>query len=139
LLASCPNRLSPLSAKRRGAGSTEAQRAEAAQWIARYKDIRHIVQLGDLYRLHSPRDHALSALQYVSKDRAEGVLFAFRTFIPDPAQLPIIYLDGLDPDALYEVEGFPGRRSGQAWVKAGVQLELELSNFQSTIRHIRRT
>ncbi len=115
---------------------TEAQRAEAAKWIARYKDIRHIVQLGDLYRLRSPRDHALSALQYVSKDRAEGVLFAFRTFIPDPAQLPLIYLDGLDPDALYEVEGFPGSRSGQAWMKAGAQLDL--SDFQSTVRRIRR-
>jgi hypothetical protein len=32
----------------------------------------------------------------VSKDKQEGVLFAFRTHIPEPADLPPIYLRGSD-------------------------------------------
>ena len=114
----------------------EMQRAEAARLVALYKEIRHIVQYGDLYRLRSPQQHAFSALQYVSKDRGEGVLFAFRTHLPPPALLPPLYLRGLDPEAGYEVEGLPGVRTGAAWSHAGLVLELE--DFQSAVRRIRR-
>jgi alpha-galactosidase len=112
------------------------RRAEAARWIAAYKEIRPIVQLGDLYRLRSPQAHPFSAVQYVSKDRAASVLFAFRTHLPEPASLPPITLRGLDPDAPYVVEGFGGTRSGQAWMRAGLQINL--GNLQSTLRRIRR-
>lgn len=119
-------------------------RAEAARWIAVYKQIREVVQLGDLYRLRSPQQHSFSAVQYVSKDRAEAVLFAFRTHQPMPPQvaerlppeLPPLYLRGLDPQARYEVEGLAGARSGAAWMHAG--LRVELGNFQSTVLRIRR-
>jgi alpha-galactosidase len=110
--------------------------AEAAKWIALYKDIRHIIQLGDLYRLRSPQAHPFSAVHYVAKDRSEAVLFAFRTHMPPRAQLPPLYLRGLDPDARYEVEGAAGARSGAAWMHAG--LCLDLGDFQSTVRRIRR-
>ncbi|HEU5012024.1 MAG TPA: alpha-galactosidase, partial [Roseiflexaceae bacterium] len=111
-------------------------RAIGAEQIALYKAIRHIVQLGDQYRLRSPQEHAFSAVQYISKDRSEGVLFAFRTHLPPPAQLPPLYLRGLDPDARYEVEGIDGARSGAAWMHAG--LHVELQDFGSTVRRIRR-
>lgn len=115
---------------------TPAQRVQAARWIAQYKEIRHIIQSGDLYRLRSPQTHPFSAVQYVSKDRSEAVLFAFRTHIPLRTQLPPLYLRGLDPAATYEVEGIAGVRSGMAWMHAG--LHLELGDFQSTVRRIRR-
>ncbi len=113
---------------------SDEQRAEAKELIAQYKEIRHIVQFGDLYRLRSPQLHAFSALQYVSKDRSEGVLFAFRTHIPDPVNLPQLYLRGLDPDARYTLEGMEGSRSGQSWMHAGMQVSL--NNFESTIVRI---
>jgi alpha-galactosidase len=112
------------------------RRAEAARWIAYYKGIRPIVQFGDLFRLRSAQAHAYSAVQYLSKDRSEGVLFAFRTHLPPPAQLPPLYLRGLGPDAAYEVEGFAGARSGGAWMSGG--LRLELRDFDSAVRRIRR-
>jgi alpha-galactosidase len=115
---------------------SEAQRAEAAHWIARYKEIRPIVQAGDLYRLRSAQAHSYSALEYLSPDRSEGVLFAFRTHLPEPATLPVLRLQGLEPQARYELEGVAGARSGLAWMQAGVTLELK--NFQSTLRRIRR-
>jgi alpha-galactosidase len=114
---------------------SEAERAEAARWIALYKEIRPIVQLGDLYRLRSPQAGGFSALQYVSKDRSAGVLFAFRTHLPLPTVLPPLTLRGLDPESRYEVEGV-GVRSGQAWMHAG--LGVQLKDFQSTVRRIRR-
>jgi alpha-galactosidase len=115
---------------------TEEERAEAAQWIDLYKEIRHIVQFGDLFRLRSPQEHPFSAVQYMSKDRAEGVLFAFRTHLPPPAQVPPLYVRGLDPNARYEIEGVDGVRSGVGWMRGGLQLELH--NFESTVRRVRQ-
>ena len=115
---------------------SEAERAEAAQLIARYKDIRETIQQGDQYRLRSAQAGPYSAVQYVSKDRRESVLFVFRTHIPEPALLPPLYLRGLDPQALYVVEGFEGTRSGAGWMAAG--LTVPLKDFQSAVLKIQR-
>ena len=115
---------------------SEDDRAAAATWIGLYKEIRPIIQFGDQYRLHSPQEHSFSAVQYVSKDRSQAVLFAFRTYLPFPTDLPPLYLRGLVPEAHYEIEGIAGARSGLAWMRAG--LEIEMGDFQSTVRRIRR-
>ncbi len=115
---------------------TAAERAEAARWIALYKEIRPLVQRGDQFRLRSPQEHQFSAVQYMSKDRAAGVLFAFRTWLPFPAILPVLHLQGLDPEARYAVEDVQGVRSGAGWMHGGIRLDLE--NMQSTVRRIRR-
>ncbi len=112
------------------------QRKEAARWIKLYKAIRPIIQFGDLYRLRSAQAHPFSALQYVSKDQAEAVLFVFRTHLPDPITLPPLRLRGLDPAAQYTVDGCGPARSGQAWMQAGLQIDL--GDFESTVRRIRR-
>jgi alpha-galactosidase len=115
---------------------SEADREQAAHWIALYKEIREIIQLGDQYRLRAPQQHPYAAVQYMRKDKSEGVLFAFRTHIPEPAQLPLLYPRGLDPQARYAIEGLTEVRSGLGWMQAGVHLPLR--DFQSTVRRIRR-
>ncbi len=115
----------------------ESEQAEAKKWIAVYKDVRSIIQLGDQYRLHSPQfGGGFSAVQYMSKDKSEGVVFAFRTHIPDPINPFAVQLRGLDPDALYTVEGFEGVRSGAAWMN--IQNVFKLANFESTVRRIKK-
>ena len=112
---------------------------QAAQLIAMYKEIRPIVQLGHQYRLRSAQQSPFSAVQYVSSDCSAGVLFAFRTHIAgydSTVTLPALFLRGLQTDWLYEVEGFSGARSGAAWMRVG--LRIELKDFQSTIRRIHR-
>ena len=118
---------------------TEEQREQAAYWIARYKEVRHIIQFGDLYRLYSPQQGPFSAVQYVSKDQTESVLFAFRTHKPAVHNLelqPPVYLRGLKPDALYTVEDHDDVRSGLAWRHTG--LDIYLSDYQSVMLHIRQ-
>ncbi|MCA0458370.1 MAG: alpha-galactosidase [Chloroflexi bacterium] len=113
------------------------ERAEAAKWIAVYKEIRPIVQLGNQYRLQSVQaGGGFSAVQYMSKDRGEGVLFAFRTHIPDPINPLSLRLRGLDPLSQYTVEGFEGSRSGAAWMQTDSLFTLK--NFESTVRRIRQ-
>ncbi len=115
---------------------SEEERAEAARWIMLYKEIRPIVQAGDQYRLRSPQRDGFAAVQYMSKDRSEGVLFAYRTWLPDPRRLPVIYPRGLEWTAEYEIEGIAGARSGAGWMHGGIRVKL--GNLESTIRRIRR-
>ncbi|HEY0756226.1 MAG TPA: alpha-galactosidase [Ktedonobacteraceae bacterium] len=115
---------------------SEEEHALATRLVAQYKAIRHIVQFGDLYRLRSPQMHAFSALEYLTKDRGEGVLCVFRTHIPHPVVLPLLYPCGLEPEARYTIESFAGSRSGLAWMRTG--LEIKLGNFESVILRITR-
>ena len=107
-----------------------------AEQITLYKQVRPLVQLGDQYRLLPTQGQPYTAWQYVSKDRQEAVLFAFRTHMPEPARIPPIYLQGLDLEAKYTVEGCSEVRSGRAWMNVG--LLLPLGNFESTVRRIKR-
>lgn len=54
-----------------------AEKETAAKKIALYKQIRHVVQQGDCYRLVSPFEHNRSALQYNSKNADSAVLFCY--------------------------------------------------------------
>ena len=115
----------------------QADRESAANCISLYKDIRQVIQFGDQFRLISSQKNNFSAVQYLSNDKAEGVLFVFRTHIPERFNIPMIYLRGLAPDMLYTVEGFDQPRSGKAWMEAG--LSVELKNLQSKVLKISRT
>jgi alpha-galactosidase len=115
---------------------SEADLAIGAEMIALYKGIRPIVQLGDQYRLLPAQGQDFTAVQYVSKDKAEGVLFVFRVHLPEPARVPPVYLRGLEPQARYTIDGFDEVRSGAAWMNLG--LRFDLGNGESTVRRIRR-
>lgn len=122
-----------------GGNLTEWNQAEiklAAEQIQLYKEIKDIIQFGDQYRLISPQKNNYSAVQYVSKNKKESVLFVFRTYIPDPFNTPTIYLNGLEPESLYTVENFEQPRTGLAWMQTGIKVDLK--NLQSKILKITR-
>jgi alpha-galactosidase len=85
---------------------TEGELAEAREWVALYKEIRPVVQHGDLYRLRAP-EGGLSAVQYVLDD--ETVVLACLQAQHYGEPVPALRLRGLDPDASYEC-----RESGEA-------------------------
>ena len=74
---------------------------QLAASIALYKkEIRDVVEQGDLYRLESPYDHPRAALDYVSADKSRAVLFVYQlTNAPATAVKPA----GLDPQKEYLV------------------------------------
>ena len=115
---------------------SDAEIAESAGYIADYKALRHVIHGGDQYRIGSPQHDAISAVQYMARDGSEGVLFAFRTLIPEPVDAPVIRLRGMIPDARYQIEGIEGVKSGAAWMQTGIVLPL--LNLDSTMRRITR-
>ena len=115
---------------------TEKERAEAAKWVALYKQVRPLVVSGDQFRLRSAHTDPFSAVLYVAKDKAEAVLFAYRTQMQLPTRTPRLRLRGLDPAALYLVDGIEQVRSGAAWMHDGIRIDL--MDFQSAVLRIRR-
>lgn len=72
--------------------------------IATYKEIRPLVQFGDLYRLISPYGgKGVSSLMYCSEDKRQAVFFAYKLEHFVNQEIPDFKMDGLNPDASYRV------------------------------------
>ncbi|MFV0346033.1 MAG: alpha-galactosidase [Bacteroidales bacterium] len=72
--------------------------------IAEYKEIRPIVQEGDLYRLMSPYDNlGVASLMYISPDKDDAVFYWWKTEHFCNQHLPRVKMAGLDTDKKYKV------------------------------------
>ena len=116
---------------------SEEERAEYKKYIAQYKEIRETIQFGKQYRLSSPRKSDVIAVEYVSNDDKEVVLFVFSQDQKFWDFIPRIKLQGLEKDAKYVVEGFDGEIYGDSLMKAGIPVDLK-GYFNSTMIKIRR-
>ena len=83
---------------------SDADLTIARNWIAWYKTVRTTIQLGDQYRLASPRHGDLTAVQYISRDRNQIVAFALRTGQHYGYPAAPIHLQDLDPNATYRIK-----------------------------------
>ena len=100
----------------------DAEREYAKRAIAEYKNIRPVVQQGDLYRIVSPYEgnRDFTSLMYVTENKDRAVFFAYRHLFKFNMSNVIFRLQGLNPDAKYtirevapEVNGKPVSISGK--------------------------
>ena len=83
---------------------TEEEKAQCRKAIAEYKEIRPIVQFGDLYRLVSPYDKkGLASLMYVTEHKDKAVFYWWKTESFQNEHLPRVKMAGLNPDKMYTV------------------------------------
>jgi alpha-galactosidase len=112
-------------------------RAEAAELVAAYKRIRHLVAAGTQYRLAS--GPSVTAVAHVRSDRSEAVLFAWRPSARHgEARIPV-RLRGLDPDATYrETDGTA--HAGGVLMAHGLDVHARFhrGDYASTVIHLRR-
>ena len=111
---------------------------ESARFIAFYKRIRSTVQRGALYRLIAPEGSESSALEYVSTDGRQAVLFGFLHSQQFGTAFPTVFLRGLAEDAVYKVEAIDpgqvreaGNVSGAYLMHHGLNLNLH-GDYDST-------
>lgn len=72
--------------------------------IAEYKNIRPIVQLGDIYRLVSPYDkQGVASLMYVTPEKDKSVFYWWKTEHFVNQHLPRVKMAGLCPDKQYKI------------------------------------
>lgn len=75
----------------------------AKEAVKTYKNIRPVIQLGNLYRLVSPYQSSLASIMYVTDNKDKSVLFVYQTQRMFGDFYPNIKLQGLDPEKKYKV------------------------------------
>ena len=104
--------------------------------ISFYKEIREIVQHGDLYRLASPYENPYMIVEYVKKDQTEAVLFVLGMSMQFRQIIPRVRLKGLKEEWIYQIEG-RGRMSGKGLEHIGISTALT-GDMDSRIYRISR-
>lgn len=99
---------------------TEAEKDLATWQIAQYKEIRTLVQQGDMYRLLSPFEGSgETAWMFVSEDKTEAFVAYFRVLaIPNPP-ISRLTLKGLNPELDYVIE--TGAKGSNGHVHGGAE------------------
>jgi len=118
----------------------DKEKATAKELISLYKSIRHIIQLGDQYRLRDPFSENRMAVQFVTRDGSESVVFAFQTLETQPMATKAsstsdrLVLHGLGPKGVYVLEGDiePQEISGAALMASGISVPLR-GNYSSKL------
>ncbi|MGW3728157.1 alpha-galactosidase [Streptomyces sp. NPDC000851] len=113
---------------------TDEELAEARGWVALYKEIRPLVQRGDLHRLRPPRG-GLSAVQYVRGD--EAVVLAWLQAQSYGEPVPALRLRGLDPTASYECRETGEVHRGAVLLHHGLRTGL-WGDLDATVLRLRR-
>ncbi|MFD0419053.1 alpha-galactosidase [Streptomyces sp. NPDC127108] len=111
-----------------------AELAEARDWVELYKEIRPVVQLGDLYRLRDP-DGGLCAVQYVLGD--EVVVLAWLPAQAYGQETPPVRLRGLDPAAAYACRETAAVHRGAVLLHHGLRTGLR-GDLDAAVFRLRR-
>ncbi len=83
---------------------TDEEKALCKKAISEYKEIRPVVQFGDLYRLVSPFDNqGLSSIMYVSEAKDKAVFYWWKLANFYNCHLPRVKMAGLDANKIYKV------------------------------------
>lgn len=116
---------------------TQEELSQIKDQVANYKTIRHIVQLGTLYRLlPAGQGHNATAVQYVYGQES---LVTFVRVLSTLSQMdPRLKLQGLQPDALYEIVGQDKIYSGVELMYAGLTIALPAGDYLSMQIHLRQ-
>ena len=83
---------------------TDEEKALCRKAIAEYKEIRPVVQFGDIYRLVSPFDkRGVASMMYVDEKKDRAVFYWWKTEQFHNEHLPRIKMAGLDANRRYRV------------------------------------
>lgn len=112
---------------------TDEEKEIAKAQIAIYKEIRGLVQQGELYRLKSPFEGGETAWMFVSPDKNEALLFYFRVLAEPNGPLRSVKLEGLDPAKDYAVVDNGKVYGGDRLMSAGLSVASVSRDFSSIL------
>lgn len=113
---------------------TDSEKELCRNAINEYKEIRPVVQFGDLYRLVSPYDGKnVASLMYCSEDKTKAVFYWWKLESFYDEHLPRVTMAGLDPEKYYIIRelnridtkplSFEGKRfSGKFLMETGLEI-----------------
>lgn len=110
---------------------TVEEQETAKQQIETYKEIRGLVQQGEMYRLLSPFEGNETSWMFVSSDRNEALLFYFKVLAEPNAPLRNVKLEGLDPEKNYVLEAGGEIYGGDRLMALGLPVSSLRGDFAS--------
>lgn len=117
---------------------TDDEKILVKKQVSMYKEIRSLVQKGDLYRLISPFESNETAWMFVSEDRSEALVFYFKVLAEPNTTKKVLPLKGLDISRDYlidEQESYGGDRL----MNIGVAFEIEQHDYSSKVIYLKAT
>ncbi len=102
----------------------EEERKLIREQVAAYHKYNHIVAGGDFHRITDPFDPTTVVVvwEHVSRDRTEVLVTMVQPRNIPNGPIHRVLLRGLNPKALYELEGSDERFTGEMLMKAGLNL-----------------
>ncbi|MFJ8107916.1 alpha-galactosidase [Streptomyces sp. NPDC096132] len=110
----------------------------AAELVAEYKRVRHLVQLGEQYRLEVQGNGELHAVQFLAPDGKECAVIALRRSRHFGHHDPALPLRALDPTARYRDTTSGAVHHGAVLLSHGLPLDLAADDCASTLVHLVR-
>ena len=102
-----------------------------------FRKYYHITFWGDFYRLTDPfKAGNMTAWQHVTKDKKESLLSVVVTSLTCNGPQEYIKAKGLDPKAMYSLNGSRELRSGSALMNAGIPINREVPEYSAFQFHL---
>ncbi len=98
------------------------EKEEVKLQISQYKELRDLIQHGDMYRLLSPFDGNIAAWMFVSVDKTEAFISYFKVLATVNGPAEKLTLRGLDPDLNYKILGKDGIYGGDQLMYSGINI-----------------
>lgn len=98
----------------------ESEKEQIRKQIGFMKQYRSLIQFGTFYRLLSPFDGNETAWMVVSNDQKTAIVGYYRTLQEVNERFRRVRLQGLDPNALYQIEGCDYDAYGDELMYAGL-------------------
>ncbi|MEQ8196519.1 MAG: alpha-galactosidase, partial [Clostridiaceae bacterium] len=116
---------------------TDEEKNEVKEQIKQYKELRELIQFGDMYRLLSPFEGNETAWMVVSEDKTEAFVAYFKMLAEPNGPIRKVSLKGLDPDKEYTVSGKEGIFGGDELMYAGLVIPDLQGDYQSIVWHLK--
>ncbi|QJD82234.1 alpha-galactosidase [Cohnella herbarum] len=101
--------------------------------VQQYKEIRHLVQFGDFYRLRSPFEGNDTAWMMVAAGGSEAFAAYIRVLAESAAPLDWLKFKGLDPSAKYRLVDNGAVYGGDQLMNAGLPIPRLHGDYQSHV------
>lgn len=99
--------------------------------VEKYKELRELIQFGDMYRLLNPFNNNEASFMVVSEDKTEAFVSYFRILGIPNEPIRRLYLRGLDPNKNYSVEELKGIFGGDELMYGGITIPDLEGDYQS--------
>jgi alpha-galactosidase len=110
---------------------TDDEKEEVKRQVAQCKELRKLIQFGEMYRLLSPFEGNESAWMFVSEDKSEAFVAYFRVLAKPNAPLSRLLLKGLDTEKDYHISGEENVFGGDELMHAGISIPYLHGDYQS--------